>query len=218
MSTDKQPASELIAASGTDNLLKAARGQRGPAPVHDWDPPYCGEMDMRIAADGRWYHEGSPIGRQTLVQLFSSILRLDDDGHFYLVTPVEKVRIRVDDCPFVAQLVDAIEVDGQPVLRFTLNTGETVDAGPQNPITVTQSATGEPHPVIEVRHGLLALINRPVFYQLVAMAEQQPAEIQQQSVETEQRAEVRSQGTEPGLRPHDVCVYSQGCRFVLGQF
>lgn len=157
--------------SSPDNLLQQIGKQRGPAPVHEWDPPYCGEMDMRIAADGRWYHEGSPVGRAAMVRLFSSILRLDEDGHYYLVTPVEKVRIQVDDCPFVAQLMD---VDGEGVeqrLEFSLNTGETVTAGAENPIEVTTDADGQPHPVIEVRHGLKALISRSVFYQMVALAD-----------------------------------------------
>ena len=154
-----------------DNLLRQIGKQRGPAPVHDWDPPYCGEMDMRIAADGRWYHEGSPIGRIAMVRLFSSILRLDDDGHYYLVTPVEKVRIKVDDCPFVAQLLDVSEEGGEQQLVFTLNTGDTVTAGPDNRIEVSTDDDGQPHPVIEVRHGLKALISRSVFYQMVPLAD-----------------------------------------------
>ena len=154
-----------------DNLLQQNGKQRGPAPVHDWDPPYCGEMDMRIAADGRWYHEGSPIGRIAMVRLFSSILRLDDDGHHYLVTPVEKVRIKVDDCPFVAQLLDVSGEGAKQRLTFTLNTGETVTAGADNAIEVSTDEDQQPHPVLEVRYGLKALISRSVFYQMVALAD-----------------------------------------------
>jgi len=154
-----------------DNLLKQIGNQRGPAPVHDWNPPYCGEMDMRIAADGRWYHEGSPIGRIAMVRLFSSILRLDDDGYHYLVTPVEKVRIQVDDCPFVAQLLDISGQGSAQRLTFTLNTGDTVTAGADNPISVSTDEHQQPHPVLEVRYGLKALISRSVFYQLVALAD-----------------------------------------------
>lgn len=189
-----------------DNLLKQLGKQRGPAPVHLWDPPYCGEMDMRIAADGRWYHEGSPIGRPALVQLFSSILRLDSDGYYYLVTPVEKVRIRVDDCPFIAQLLDVVEQGGQQVLRFTLNTGETVDAGPDNPLQVTVSDSGEPHPVIEVRRGLKALISRSVFYQLVAIAD-----LQEVSSDELEAAKIKGSG-------QMAVVSSGGKKFALGQF
>lgn len=154
-----------------DNLLKHIGKLKGPAPVHDWDPPYCGEMDMRIAADGRWYHEGSPIGRIAMVRLFSSILRLDDDGHHYLVTPVEKVRIKVDDCPFVAQLLDVSGEGAKQRLTFTLNTGETVTAGADNAIEVSTDEDQQPHPVLEVRYGLKALISRSVFYQMVALAD-----------------------------------------------
>jgi len=186
---------------GTDNLLASLGKQRGPAPVHLWHPPYCGEMDMRIAADGRWYHEGSPIGRQQLVQLFSSILRLDEDGHYYLVTPVEKVRIRVDDCPFVAQLLEVVEQQGQQVLRFTLNTDEIVEAGPDNAISVTSGTGGEPHPVLAVRSGLNALISRSVFYQLVEVAQVD----EEKSLQN--KAATRS-----------VSVSSHGVKFALGQF
>ena len=189
-----------------DNLLKSLGKQRGPAPVHLWDPPYCGEMDMRIAADGRWYHEGSPISRLRMVQLFSSILRLDDDGHYYLVTPVEKVRIRVDDCPFVAQLVDVIEDNGQQVLRFTLNTEETVDAGPEHPLEVGRSAQGEPHPVIEVRRGLKALISRSVFYQLVELA----------ASEADLSDDKKSRKNNESSRI--LSISGQGKKFALGQF
>lgn len=149
------------------NLLRHAGQWQGAAPVDKWDPPYCGEMDMRIAADGTWYHEGTPIRRQSLMQLFASILRREADGHYYLVTPVEKVRIQVDDCPFVAVLLE-IEGEGTPdqVLRFTLNTGETVEASAENPLTVQTQEDGQPHPCLEIRHGLTALISRSVFYSL----------------------------------------------------
>jgi hypothetical protein len=160
--------------SNTELLLRSIGSHQGPAPVHLWNPPYCGEIDMRIAADGRWYHEGSLINRPRMVQLFSSILRRDDDGHFYLVTPVERVRIKVDDCPFVAQLLD---IDGEGAaqqLRFTLNTGEQVVAGAQNALQFDCDDEGSPHPTLHVRHGLFALISRSVFYQLVDVAQIQP--------------------------------------------
>jgi len=188
-----------------DNLLQQIGNQRGPAPVHDWDPPYCGEMDMRIAADGRWYHEGSPIGRVAMVRLFSSILRLDDDGCYYLVTPVEKVRIKVDDCPFVAQLLEVHDEDSDQQLVFTLNTGETVTASADNPIAVTTNEAQEPHPVIEVRHGLKALISRSVFYQLVALADTRDA----QSVSGKS---LKSKGSKEVLG-----VVSEGVLFALGE-
>lgn len=198
-----------MTSSATDNLLKhlpaAPAGKpRGPAPVHLWNPPYCGEMDMRIAADGRWYHEGSPIGRLPLVQLFASILRLDPDGHYYLVTPVEKVRIRVDDCPFVAVLLDVEGQGSQQTLRFTLNTEEQVLAGPDHAITVTTTDDGQPHPVLHVRHGLNALISRSVFYQLAAMATPEPTP--GDFVGCEKNNE----------KTNRLVIFSQGFKFSLG--
>lgn len=155
-----------------DDALQAERSLSAlgdlpePAPVHLWNPPYCGEIAIRIARDGRWYHEGALIRRPALVQLFSRILRREADGSFSLVTPAERVSIRVEDCPFVAVLLESAE-PGQ--LDFTLNTGERVRAGPAHPIEV-QTRAAEPHPVLRVRPGLDALITRNVFYQMVAMA------------------------------------------------
>lgn len=147
----------------------------GPAPVHLWDPPFCGNIDMRIARDGTWYYQGSPIRREAMVRLFSSVLRRDGDEHF-LVTPVEKLGITVEDCPFVAI---AVEEDGDvepPVLRFTLNNGEQVPLDGEHVLRVEEDEQGQPHPVLEVRSGLEALVHRPVFYELVERAEEQPDE------------------------------------------
>ncbi|HJO12924.1 MAG TPA: DUF1285 domain-containing protein [Gammaproteobacteria bacterium] len=145
---------------------------QGPAPVHLWDPPFCGEMDMRIARDGTWFHQGAPIRRQSMVKLFASILRLDPDDCYYLVTPVEKVRITVDDCPFVATLLEARGSGREQELQFTTNIEETVVAGEAHQIRVTEDVeTAEPHPVVHIRSGLNALINRNVFYRLVDLAE-----------------------------------------------
>ena len=138
----------MIVKPSADSLISAVTqaAKKGPPPVHLWNPPYCGEIDMRIAADGRWYHDGSLINRPRMVQLFSSILRRDDDGCFYLVTPVERVRIRVDDCPFVAQLLDVEGEGSSQQLRFTLNTGEHVVAGAQNCLEFDDDEQGAPHP------------------------------------------------------------------------
>jgi len=155
--------------SGLDGVMAAARvaGARGLPPVHLWSPPHCGEIDIRIRKDGVWFHEGSPIGREALVRLFSTVLRLDPDG-YHLVTPVEKMKISVEDAPFIAVRVDR---DGD-ALRFTTNVGDEVEAGPDNRIRVeTDPVTGEPRPYVHVRRGLEALIARPVFYELVEMAE-----------------------------------------------
>lgn len=149
-----------------ETVQKAAK--KGPPPVHLWNPPYCGEMDMRIARDGTWFHEGTPIGRMPLVKLFASILKLEE-GRYYLVTPVEKLGIRVDDAPFVA--VDFTRGD-DGAITFTTNVGDTVTAGPENPIRVTRDpATGEPSPYVMVRRGLEARIDRKSFYRLVEIGE-----------------------------------------------
>ncbi len=147
--------------------------QRGPAPVHLWDPPFCGDINIRIAANGSWFHDGKLIRRQAMVKLFSSVLKKEGDEHF-LVTPVEKLRIQVDDCPFLACLLDVVGSDQQMQLQFTLNTDEMVIAGQQHPIEVEIDAdTGAPHPTLEVRQGMKALISRNVFYQLAEIAELQ---------------------------------------------
>jgi hypothetical protein len=141
---------------------------RGLPPVHLWNPPNCGEIDIRIRKDGLWFHEGSPIGREPLVRLFSTVLRKDPDG-FHLVTPVEKMKITVEDAPFLAVRVDR---EGES-LRFLTNVGDEVEAGPENALRVeTDPETGEPAPYLHVRRGLEARLRRPVFYELVEMAEE----------------------------------------------
>ena len=140
--------------------------RRGPPPVHLWNPPHCGAIDIRIRRDGTWFHEGAPIGRVGLVKLFASILRLDPEG-YVLVTPVEKVSIAVEDAPFVA-------VDVEPVpegLRFRTNLDEEVVAGPSHPLRVERDAAGEPRPYVTVRRNLEALIDRKTFYRLVDLGE-----------------------------------------------
>lgn len=158
--TDKEP--------NPDSLVRAIRQTRGPAPVHLWNPPFCGEIDMRIASDGTWYYQGSPIGRKAMVKLFSSVLRLDEDGCYYLVTPVEKVRIRVDDCPFAVVLMDVEGEGREQRLLFTTNTDEVVVAGPEHPLQLhSDPVSGEPHPLLLCRSNLQGLLSRNVFYQLV---------------------------------------------------
>lgn len=145
---------------------------RGLPPVHLWHPEHCGEIDIVIRADGTWMHEGSPIGRKELVRLFSTVLRLDPDG-YHLVTPIEKLKIEVEDLPFRAVAVEAAAGDAGDVLRFTTDVGDVVEAGPEHVITVeTDPTTGEPAPRLHVRRGLEARISRPVFYELVERAEE----------------------------------------------
>jgi hypothetical protein len=162
-------------ASGLERVSEAARQApgRGLPPVHLWNPAHCGEIDIVIKKNGLWFHEGSPIGREALVRLFSTVLRKDPDG-IYLVTPVEKMKITVEDAPFIAVRVDrAKNASGVDALTFLTNVGDLVEAGPDNAIRVeVNPETGEPHPYLHVRRGLEALIARPVFYELVELAEE----------------------------------------------
>lgn len=161
-----KPSADDIAASA-----KAAQRGKGLPPVHLWNPPFTGEMDMRIARDGTWFHDGTPINREALVKLFSTILRKDGDT-YVLVTPVEKVRIEVEDAPFVAVDFD-IEGEGDAqVLTFTTNVGDATVAGPEAPIRVERDAgSDEPAPYVMVRAGLEARIDRKSFYRLVELGE-----------------------------------------------
>lgn len=159
-------------ANASSRLLSEIGKLKGPAPVHLWNPPYCGEIDIRIARDGSWFHEGSKISRLPLIKLFSSVLRREGDGQYCLVTPVERVGIQVEDCPFVATLLDEEQNEkGETCLFFTLNTGERVLADAEHAIVVEGAETSEPHPIVHVRGGLNALISRNVFYQLVSVAQ-----------------------------------------------
>jgi len=153
----------------TESLMKAAREARktgGLPPVHLWNPAFCGDLDMEIKRDGTWIHEGTPIGRAPMVRLFSTILKLED-GKYFLVTPVEKVGIRVEDAPFVAQDFEVSGRGPDQVVRFTTNVGDETVAGPENPIRVARDTRGQPSPYVHVRAGLEALIDRKSFYRLV---------------------------------------------------
>jgi hypothetical protein len=153
------------ALEGVIAVAKQAPG-RGLPPVHLWNPAHCGEIDIVIKKNGLWFHEGTPIGREAMVRLFSTVLRKDPEG-YVLVTPVEKLAIKVEDAPFVAIRVDRKGA----ALRFVTNVGDVVEAGPENPIRVEIDAeTGEPRPYVHVRRGLEALIARPVFYELAEMS------------------------------------------------
>lgn len=155
------PSADGIAAS-----IKAAKS-RGLPPVHLWNPPFCGDLDMRIARDGTWFYLGTPIGRPELVRLFSTILKREGDKYF-LVTPVEKVGITVDDAPFVAIDFDISGAGTDQVLTFTTNVGDTAVAGPDHPIRVERDPdSGEPSPYVHIRTDLEALIDRKSFYRLV---------------------------------------------------
>lgn len=138
----------------------------------DWNPSYQGEIDIRIAADGHWYHQGRRFQRDSLVKLFAGILRREQDDYF-LVTPAEKLRIEVEDAPFVATLVEQIEDKGQQALVFTTNIGERVVVDSDHPIRVEIDAkSGEPRPYVHLHDGLEALISRRAFFDLANLAEE----------------------------------------------
>lgn len=161
VNTNKIPSAEGIAAAA-----RSVKG-RGLPPVHLWNPPFCGDLDMRIARDGTWFYLGTPIGRPELVRLFSTVLRRDGDDYF-LVTPVEKVGITVDDAPFVAVDFEVANAGADQEITFETNVGDMVVAGPDAPIRVVRDPqTGEPSPYILVRANLEALIDRKSFYRLV---------------------------------------------------
>jgi uncharacterized protein len=144
---------------------------RGPAPVHLWNPPDCGDIDMRIAADGTWFYHGTPIGRPALVKLFASILKREGDK-FYLVTPVEKCGIVVDDAPFMAVELQAGEGDAGRELRFRTNVDDWVVCGPDHPLRfATEAATGGLKPYVLVRADLWAKATRAVWFELVELGE-----------------------------------------------
>ena len=165
--TPSNPLQSVIA-----QAKKAENGDKSLPPVHLWEPDYCGDIGMRIARDGQWYYDNSPIGRKKLVRLFSTILRHDEDGEHYLVTPVEKIRVEIEDAPFVATLLHVSGAGQQQVLRFETNVGDFTEAGPEHGLRFEiDPKTQEPSPYVHVRARLEALISRSVFYQLVELAE-----------------------------------------------
>ncbi|WP_457585528.1 DUF1285 domain-containing protein [Ensifer canadensis] len=164
-------------AAGLAALITRAAGQtgdgkRGLPPVERWNPPFCGDIDMEIRADGTWFYLGTPIGRQPLVRLFSTVLRKDEDGVTYLVTPVEKVAIRIVDAPFIAVEMSVTQNDGVQVLTFRTNVGDVVEAGPENALRfVIHGENRELKPYLHVRGRLEALVSRPVMYDIVELGE-----------------------------------------------
>ena len=164
-------------ASGLAALIERARddrnaGKDGLPPVERWNPPYCGEIDMEIRADGTWFYMGTPIGRAPLVRLFSTVLRRDEDGRTYLVTPVEKVAIRVADAPFVAVEMAREGKGGEQILTFRTNVGDIVKAGPEHPLRFFIAEDGQLKPYVHVRGRLEALVNRAVTYDLLALGQE----------------------------------------------
>jgi hypothetical protein len=149
------------------------RKKKGIPPVEKWNPPFCGDIDMHILRNGKWTYMGSEIKRPAMIKLFSNIIRLDDDGHYYLVTPVEKVRIKVDDVPFVAVSMKKIKAEGVNCLSFTTNVQDEVTLSKENPIEIVINDNDEPSPYITIRKNLKALISRSVYYDLINIAEEE---------------------------------------------
>jgi hypothetical protein len=163
--------------AGLEALIARAASQtgskeRGLPPVEKWNPPFCGDIDMEIRADGTWFYMGTPIGRAPLVRLFSTVLRKDEDGRTYLVTPVEKVGIRVEDAPFLAVEMNVSGSSDDRRLTFRTNVGDVVEAGPDHPLRFEIAGENdELKPYLHVRGRLEALVSRPVMYDLVELGE-----------------------------------------------
>jgi hypothetical protein len=159
-----------LTTAARDAAANSAAG-RGLPPVHLWNPPFCGDLDMRIATDGTWFYQGTPIGRPALVRLFSTILKREDGKHF-LVTPVEKVGIRVDDAPFLAVEMQK-QGDGQGrSLRFRTNVDDWVDCDSAHRLRFEAAADGGLTPYLHVRADLWAKVTRALYYDLVDMGEE----------------------------------------------
>lgn len=158
---------------GLEGMATAVKSAgRGLPPVHLWNPPFCGDIDMRIAADGTWFYMKTPIGRPALVQLFSSVLKREDDKYF-LVTPVEKVGIVVDDAPFVAVELKIHDRGENRVLEFRTNAEEWIACDRDHPLRFDpEPATGGLKPYLHVRRDLWAKVTRALFYDLVALGEE----------------------------------------------
>ncbi|MDP8994161.1 MAG: DUF1285 domain-containing protein [Pseudomonadota bacterium] len=161
------PPSDLSGLSLAE-IARMAEEKRLP-PLDSWDPEHCGESGMRIARDGSWHHEGRPIARPEMVRLFSTILRREPVGSYVLVTPAEKLTIEVEDAPFVAVELKSEGEGRERTLAFRLNTGDVVVAGPEHPLRLAPGSGG-PHPYVQVRPGLEALVARPVYYELAELA------------------------------------------------
>ena len=144
-------------------------GERTHPPVDRWNPEHCGQSDMRIAADGTWYHMGTPITRPAMVRLFSTVLRREPDGSHVLVTPVEKLSIEVEVTAFRAIAMTSEGQGDSRTVAFELDSGDAVILGPDHPLTIGADAHG-PSPRLAVRHGLEALIARPLYYELAEIA------------------------------------------------
>jgi uncharacterized protein len=171
--TDRPYIAAPNSASLADMIARASRTGKGVPPVDKWEPPFCGDIDMEIKRDGSWFYLGTPIGRQAMVELFASVLRKDADGKTYLVTPVEKLGIRVEDAHFIGVELDVAGDGDQQALTLRTNVGDVVEIGPEHGMRFEIEPThGGLKPYIHVRGRLEALASRPVMHQLMAHGEQ----------------------------------------------
>ena len=151
-------------------------GKKGLPPVDKWNPPFCGDIDLKILRDGRWMYMGTEIKRPAMVRLFSTILRLDSDGEYYLVTPVEKVRIQVEDTPFLIVSMDKLKKENKTSLIFYTSLQDEIILTKKNPISIKVNDKNEPSPYILVRNNLRGLISRSVYYELIEYAQERTIE------------------------------------------
>ena len=151
-------------------------GKKGLPPVDKWNPPFCGDIDLKILRDGRWMYMGTEIKRPAMVRLFSTILRLDPDGEYYLVTPVEKVRIQVEDTPFLIVSMDKLKKENKTSLIFYTSLQDEIILTKKNPISIEVNDKNEPSPYILVRNNLRGLISRSVYYELIEYAQERTIE------------------------------------------
>ena len=151
-------------------------GKKGLPPVDKWNPPFCGDIDLKILRDGRWMYMGTEIRRPAMVRLFSTILRLDTDGEYYLVTPVEKVRIQVEDTPFLIVSMDKLKKENKTSLIFYTSLQDEIILTKKNPISIEVNDKNEPSPYILVRNNLRGLISRSVYYELIEYAQERTIE------------------------------------------
>ena len=160
-------------ASLADMIARASRTGKGVPPVENWEPAFCGDIDMEIKRDGTWFYLGTPIGRQAMVELFATVLRKDADGKTYLVTPVEKLGIRVEDAHFIGVELDVAGTGDQQALTLRTNAGDVVDIGPDHAMRFEiEPKHNGLKPYIHTRGRLEALASRPVMHQLMALGEE----------------------------------------------
>ena len=202
-----------LAADKIKSIAAAAESGdwRGAAPVHLWNPPFCGDIDIEIRRDGSWWHEGRPIRRKGMAELFASVL-LFNEGEYFLVTPAEKVRIRVEDCPFLLTTLRVENAGDASTQTLYLRTslGEEVAIGAEHPLFIGADSSGnaEPHPTVNVRAGLLGLVSRSVFYQL--------AELVVNRADTAVESAVDSAAGKIGDHStHSLGIWSSGVFFAL---